>query len=185
MKCQVPESEYRFKALEILTFHIRDLNGERRVQALGETVDFSICKSCAQKKLDVIRRPDRRSCRSSMAFGGVILLGIILFAVFFTDGAIRLMGLACMAGGAMGLMDTIRRMRAKSAKYKQLSPEEALNRAAWECAIEAAPKKSGENDLTYMPVNEKTLNFKNGDLMVLYDLLPEIAAQAWDKIREV
>ena len=42
-----------------------------------------------------------------------------------------------------------------------------------------APKKEDMNDLTYIPVNEKTRSRKNGDLMILYNLLPEIAVQAW------
>lgn len=45
-----------------------------------------------------------------------------------------------------------------------------------------APKKENENDLTYIPINEQTLRRKNGDLMILYDLLPEIAVQAWNRL---
>ena len=47
-----------------------------------------------------------------------------------------------------------------------------------------APKKENENDLSYIPVNEKTLARKNGDLMILYHLLPEIAVEAWNKLHK-
>ena len=59
---------------------------------------------------------------------------------------------------------------------------EALEEAAWDVYLAEAPKKEGQNDLTYIPVNEKTLARKNGDLMILYRLLPEIAVEAWKRI---
>ena len=45
-----------------------------------------------------------------------------------------------------------------------------------------APKKENDNDLTYIPICEKTLARKNGDLMILYHLLPEIAVEAWNRL---
>ena len=54
--------------------------------------------------------------------------------------------------------------------------------SAWECLQEGAPKKQDVNDITYIPVDEKTLALKNGDLMVLYELLPEIALEAHRRI---
>ena len=45
-----------------------------------------------------------------------------------------------------------------------------------------SPRKEGSEDLTYIPINEKTLARKNGDLMVLYGLLPEISVQAWNRL---
>ncbi|MBQ5951399.1 MAG: hypothetical protein IJL66_04580 [Lachnospiraceae bacterium] len=44
------------------------------------------------------------------------------------------------------------------------------------------PKKDKDIDLTYIPVDQKTMQRKNGDLMILYDLLPEIALQAYDRV---
>ena len=35
-------AQYRFRALEIHTLHIRELK-EKRVQALGESVHFDVC----------------------------------------------------------------------------------------------------------------------------------------------
>jgi len=40
------------------------------------------------------------------------------------------------------------------------------------------------NDLTYIPVNGKSLKRKNGDLMILYGLLPEIAVEAWKRMHK-
>ena len=33
-----------------------------------------------------------------------------------------------------------------------------------------------------LPVNKKTRSRKNGDLMILYNLLPEIAVEAWKRL---
>ena len=51
--------------------------------------------------------------------------------------------------------------------------------------LDAAPKKNDINDISYIPVDEKTLARKNGDLMILYDLLPEIAIEAHKRIHGV
>ena len=59
---------------------------------------------------------------------------------------------------------------------------EALQEAAWDVFIAEAPKNEDVNDLTYIPVNEKTRSRKNGDLMILYNLLPEIAVEAWKRL---
>ena len=45
-----------------------------------------------------------------------------------------------------------------------------------------APKKENENALSYIPIDEKTRARKNGDLMILYHLLPEIAVEAWKRL---
>ena len=70
----------------------------------------------------------------------------------------------------------------KGSKDRSTDIDKALEEAAWECFLEAAPKKNDINDITYIPVNDQTLARKNGDLMILYDLLPEIALQVYDRI---
>ena len=44
---------------------------------------------------------------------------------------------------------------------------EAVEKADWLCVINNVQKKCGENDLSYIPINKKTLALKNGDLMIL------------------
>ncbi len=48
--------------------------------------------------------------------------------------------------------------------------------------MDHAPKKYKNNDVTYIPITSRTLSMKNGDLMVMYKLLPEIAVKAYDLI---
>ena len=65
-------------------------------------------------------------------------------------------------------------------ELSSVEKNEALEKAAWLCVLEGVPKKYKDNDLSYIPINEKTLALKNGDLMVLYKLLPQIAIQAYN-----
>ena len=79
----------------------------------------------------------------------------------------------------------IRNRSAKKRELSVLSEEQALYRCAWECLVDAAPKKNDINDITYIPVDAETLARKNGDLMILYDLLPEIAIAAHKRIHGI
>ena len=65
-------------------------------------------------------------------------------------------------------------------RYRGLSEAQALENAAWEAAVRCVPHKCGDHDLTYIPDTVDTLAMKNGDLMLCYELLPEIAVQAWN-----
>ena len=90
--------------------------------------------------------------------------------------------LAMVACGLLGTLGTWQRVTKKKRMYAAFSPEEALAQAAWDVFLDKAPKKYDINDITYIPIQEETLSRKNGDLMILYDLLPEIAVQAYNRI---
>lgn len=62
---------------------------------------------------------------------------------------------------------------------------QALEKAAWEVAVRCAPHKRGDHDLTYLPITPETMAMKNGDLMIAYQLVPQIAVQAWNTLHEV
>ena len=63
-----------------------------------------------------------------------------------------------------------------------MGTEEALLSSARALALTSAPRKQGDEDLSYIPAEKALLPAKKGDLMVLYDLLPEIALEAWKQI---
>jgi len=98
------------------------------------------------------------------------------------EGALRLLGLAMTVCGLLGLTGTWQRLTKKKRTFSALSPEDALHQAAWDVLLDKAPKKYDINDITYIPVDAQILARKNGDLMLLYDLLPEIAVQAYNRI---
>lgn len=180
--CGKETADYPFHVLTVHTLHVRDVSKEKRVQALGEFEDYCLCRGCAQEKLRAIRDPKALG-RALLPWGIVFLCGAGLTLAFWQgEGVLRLLGLAMLAASLLCALGALQTHRKVEEEYLLLSPEEAEAHAAWACFLDSAPKKSDINDLTYIPVNEETLARKNGDLMILYDLLPEIAVEAHKRI---
>jgi len=179
LKCGA-EGDYTFDVLEIQTLHIREMGGERRIQSLGLRQTWYICRNCAVDHLKEIM--DVRSMVFSLIlkFGLVLAAGLILTALTWNqDLPLRIPGFAAILTGAAGIAEGCRRVMNKAGEYRNLPEEEKIHTAAWDLLLETAPRKTEEgSDLTYIPIDEKTLNYKNGDLMILYDLLPDIAVRA-------
>lgn len=183
IKCGKETSHYPFHVLQVLTLHVRDLKGDKRIQALGDFEDYAVCRDCAQTKLDTILNNRSALLRGLAPFAAAQILGIVLAAVTWNgEGVLRLLGLAMTVCGLLGLTGTWQRLMQKKRAFSALSPEDALHQAAWDVLLDNAPKKYDINDITYIPIDEHTLARKNGDLMLLYNLLPEIAVQAYNRI---
>ena len=181
------EAVYPVKALEVRTLHVRSIGGEKRVQALGDEKTGSVCEACAREQLALSLDPIRASRPQLAAFGAVIAAGILIGAaalLFVKESrqVFLLLGIAALVCGALGVYEALRKAKEKAAALRALPEAEALEESAWDVYIAEAPRKEDVNDLTYIPVNEKTLRRKNGDLMVLYKLLPEIAVEAWKRL---
>ena len=111
--------------------------------------------------------------------------GFALTAVLWGGAPeLRLLGPAAVLCGALGTGSAVRQSLITRREYLALTQEQQKERAAWEVLLQAAPKKEGDNDLTYIPVTDKVLTMKNGDLMIEYHLLPAIAVQAWERLHE-
>ena len=179
---------YQFHVLEVRTLHIRDIDRERRVQALGNFRDYGVCRECEGKELEQSLRYIRGIRGKLIRFSAVALAGSVLAgaaAVKITGNRVFLMlGIAAVICGILGMIQSVSDGRRRAAELSAMSAEEAEKSAAWEAMKKAAPRKDGDNDLTYIPADGTTAARKNGDLMILYDLLPEIAVEAHKKIRE-
>ena len=187
IRCGGPAA-YPLQALEVRTLHVRSIGGERRVQALGDEKESAVCEACARAQLDLTLDPVKAAKPQLITFGAVFAAGIIIEAVtflFLKGHQIGiLLGLAALVCGALGIYDALRKAKEKAASLRALPEKDALAEAAWDVYLAEAPKKENENDLSYIPVNEKTLARKNGDLMILYHLLPEIAVEAWKRLHK-
>lgn len=173
-----------FRVLEVHTLHVRDMDGEKWVQALGELREFAVCSSCAGAFLERVLRPGTVLGKKLLPFLAVLVFGLTVSAVCLTgELALRMPGAAGILCGAAGICSTLQSAGRQKKAYAALPSEEALRRAAWDCLMETIPKKSGENDLTYIPVNSETLSLDIRDLSIAYDLLPAVAKQAWDRLR--
>ena len=186
IKCGRETAGYHFKVLQVQTLHVRDLNKAKRVQALGGFEEYDVCAACAEEKYN--KHMDNRAAvrKTIVLYGAMILVGLVL-TIFFWNAmaAFRMTGLGLTIGGGLCLYYGIYSAGARKREMSALSREDALYRCAWECLIDGAPKKNDINDITYIPVDEETLARKNGDLMILYDLLPEIAVQAHKRIHGI
>lgn len=186
IRCGNPAA-YPIRALEVRTLPVRGLGGERKVQALGDEKQDGVCEHCAQEHLKLSLDPVRAVKPQLIRFGAVFAAGLLIEAVtflFLKDNrqVFLLLGIAALVCGILGIYDALKKAKEKAASLRALPEAEALQEAAWDVFIAEAPKKEDVNDLTYIPVNEKTRSRKNGDLMILYNLLPEIAVEAWKRL---
>ena len=188
------KDDFRFRALTVRTIHLREMRGERRVQGLGGFTELTACRACAQQRLDAVLKPGKALASRLIPFAAIMIVGAVLAALFTfgggllvsaglgewaNDGVLRLFGLAALLCGALGLIGNLRTFADTRREYAALPDGEALEHAAWAVASEGAPQKSGDEDLTYIPVTARTLAMKNGDLMIAYKLVPDIAKEAY------
>jgi hypothetical protein len=183
ISCGKSEAEYRFQALEVQTLHLREFNGERKIQALGNVLELDICEDCAMAHLSGILSPGRNLFRKILPFALLIPPGILLTILFRGREPVYLMpGICAILCGCLGGLSAIMNACRRRQEYAVLDQKEALAKAAWDAVSACAPKKVGDNDLTYIPVTRESLARKNGDLMILYDLIPDIAKEAFRRI---
>ncbi len=183
------EAAYPVRAIEVRTLHVRSLGGEKRVQALGDDKESAVCEACARAQLQLSLDPAKAARPALLRFGAVFAAGILIIAavlLFVKESrqVFLLLGAAALVCGALGVYEALRKAKEKAASLAALPEAEALEEAAWDVFTAEAPKKEDVNDLTYIPVNGKSLKRKNGDLMILYGLLPEIAVEAWKRMHK-
>lgn len=183
IKCRKEHKDYRFRVLHVETLHVRDIK-EKRIQALGDFEEFTVCGDCAREKYTEYVDNAAVLKKTSLPFALMIVAGAVIAFLFKKDLPILLFGVGMLICGASCLMSNVRNRTAKQRELTALTEEEAMYRCAWECLTDAAPKKNDVNDITYIPVDEQTLARKNGDLMILYDLLPEIAIEAHKRLHQ-
>ena len=186
IRCGSPAA-YPIRALEVRTLPVRGLGGERKVQALGDEKQDGVCNHCAREQLKLSLDPVRAVKPQLIRFGAVFAAGLLIEAItllFLKDNrqVFLLLGIAALICGLLGIYDALKKAKEKAASLRSLPEAEALQETAWDVFIAEAPKKEDVNDLTYIPINEKTRSRKNGDLMILYSLLPEIAVEAWNRL---
>ena len=164
IRCGSPAA-YPIRALEIRTLHVRSLGGERRVQALGDEKQSSVCESCARNQLNLSLDPARAVKPQLLSYGAVFAAGLLIETVTFlfvkdSRQVFFLLGIAALICGVFGIVDALQKAKDKSAALRALPETEALEEAAWDVFAAEAPEKEDINDLTYIPVNEKSRSRK-------------------------
>lgn len=183
--CGRETGQLHFRALEVETLHIRGMKGESRIQALGEIRDWSVCSACAMERLNQILLPGWSIVRHMIPLLFLLLAGTVACIWLRSDKAmINLLGPAAVFCALAAGTSTVRRKLIQRNRYRVLPHQEAMRQAAWLRLMERAPKKHGENDLTYIPVDDSIQGMTVQQLMQEYRLLPAIAKQAFQRIKE-
>ena len=180
------DSFYTFHTIEVHTLPVRDFSGEKKVQALGQKTDFYVCSNCAQKRFDSVFNTFESFFSPSIPAFFLFLAGITVTWYFWQRNAapFKMLGIGAIICALAVVYTNLQKSAQLKKELGSVEKSEGLEKAAWLCVLEGVPKKYKDNDLSYIPINKKTLALKNGDLMVLYKLLPQIAVQAYNLMHE-
>lgn len=193
LKCKSDSPDaIRFRVLEVHTLHIRDFDGEKIIQALGEFQDYEICTACALEGARVFLYPAKLILRKCFPFVILILAGMILSLLLtFNDSwpglkgifAVKVIGPLAVIVGLSGIFANVREILRVREAVRKMNHDEAVKYSAYRLVIKNAPKKYNDNDITYIPVNNDTLNMSAQKLAEKYDLLSAIAVKAHEIIQ--
>ena len=178
--CGRPEGR-PLRVLKVRTLHVRGLDGDRRVQALGDFETFGICGDCLQARVARAGAPFTAVCRRAWPFLLVFIAGAALtWFLWDREWVLRMPGLAAIFCGVLGIGDAFVKAFRERDAFSSLSEGEARRRAALLLLAEKGPRKQGEEDLSWIPDDEAP---EPRALMARWDLLPAIAKQAAERLR--
>ncbi len=188
------QAQYTIRALQLRTLHVRTMTGEEKYQVPDDSVlEYGVCRECAAKRLKE-HRTGQSGRKRIIIFAVIALAGVLLLTGAARIGALagqdqisqvlRMLGLAAVICGIAGFLATARDAGAEKKRLSGMTEEKALEECAWQVFLDHAPKEMGEEkwNLTYIPVNAKTLSTLPGDLMILYDIQPGVAKEVMKKI---
>ena len=181
----------KFRLLEVHTLHIRDFDGEKIIQALGDFQNYEICTACALEGARVFLYPLKLILRKCLAFMILILAGIILSLMLTVNDsfmkeifAVKVIGPLAVIVGLSGILANVREILRVRESVSKMNHDEALHFSAYSLVIKNAPKKYQDNDITYIPVSKESQNMTPSQLAEKYNLLSAIAVKAHKLIQE-
>ena len=174
-------SEYKFHVLEVHTLHVRDFNGEKIIQALGDFKYLSVNSACVDSEMQAVIFPVKKILVKAFPFMIIFLAGLILtfmITLYNYPVAFRIIGPVAIFCGGTGTFDSVRKILSERKILLSLTQDEALNKIAFKCAVKSAPAKYKDNDLSYIPVDEIKRAESPEELAEKYNLLPAISRKA-------
>ncbi len=176
--CAASDAAYPFRVIDIQTLHIRDISGEKYVQAMGECADYAVCEACAKQYQSDVTGFGRKYQKKLIPAAGLILFGILYTLLVKVDILyMRLLGAIAVFLGLVIIVTVLKTYRDQKDHFSSLSEADALQHAAWLKLLDTLPKKNGDQDITYIPVNKTTKAMNARQLSETYDLLGAIAKQ--------
>ena len=169
---------------EVLTLHIRGMQ-ERRAQALGERLEVPLCDACLDQYVSIQAEPKPALVKAGLGFGVMLVLAILMF-VFLGAGSVpdlRLAGALLAGFSVLGFRQRWLKITGAARQAKEGTEEERRARFMGAFLHTLLPQKSGENDLSYIPLDEDTLSLSAAQLAARHRLLPQIALQLHKRLR--
>lgn len=171
-----------FRVLEVHTLHIRDFNGERIIQTLGELRSYEICTACTLEGVRAFLYPAGMIAVKCLPFMVLAVIGAVLsFALTLNAEmmiALRVIGPIAVFAGVSGVIGRVRDILRVRDELRNMNHDEAMRYSAYTLLLENAPKKYNDNDITYIPVNNETQSMTPSQLAGKYNLLPAISTKA-------
>lgn len=163
--------------LEVQTLHIRDIAGEKRVQALGNFIEAGVCDSCALRWQEDRQKP---SVHLAKPLGAALILLLVGMAAFLLleELPLRIFGLGSIVCALTVAFSAVQKLRRERSAARDRTDAENLAQASWDLLLSCLPRKAQDSDLTYLPVTEPFLDRTVQELVLEYDLLPAIAQKA-------
>ena len=172
-KCQKEGTVYSFQV--VLTLHVRSMKRVNRIQGLGEKVELCICDACAKEKVAELSDYKQRMKKALLPFAGFIAAGGLMF--FLPFKVTNFPGMFLAGIGVLDLFTTYTETKKTVENLQTFDQDTLLHIGAYRLAEEELPKKYGDNDLTYVPLDEATYKMEAKHLAIAFKLLPEIALQ--------
>ena len=195
LECKNDSSDVlKFRVLEVHTLHIRDFDGEKIIQALGEFQDYEICTACALEGVRAFLYPAKLILRKCFAFAVLILAGMILTLTLTVNDswpllegvfAVKALGPLAVIVGVSGVIGKVRGILRVRESVSKMNHDEAVRYSAYRLVIKNAPKKYQDNDITYIPVSRETQSMSASQLAEEYNLLPAISLKAHEMLRGI
>jgi hypothetical protein len=169
--------------LTIRTLHIRNFSGTSRIQGVGRIVEGTVCDDCINRQINNTLHPIKQSMKKLVQYGALTAAGILI-AAFVHDNVIRLFGASAALCGSLCMYSDLKKALEQQRVAKDNNDEQ--NHAFYSHLLitNNLPRKNGEEDLSYIPLNAGLAAESPGSLCVQYGLLPEIAIQVRDIAKE-
>lgn len=183
-----PASWQEMAFQEVLTLHVRAFAGEQRAQALGEVVKTRVCPACLQACVEN-SLDEKRSLRQLILRYGLIGLAGLLLLVLSRLPAVGqpalLPGVLALGFGGLGFVRARKEEKARLERLRAMDPEARQRELLPAFILRQLPDKSGENNLSYIPLTEELKNLEIPELMARYGLMKEIARQLKGRLEEI
>lgn len=164
--------------ITIRTLHIRSFGGVRRIQGLGNIVEGSVCKNCIERGINNALHPFK-NINNLKKFALYVIMSVagVLMAVFAAEDVIRLFGAGAALCGILCFLGDMKKINEQKRKTAYINEQQNYRRFSMELAANSLPKKNGEEDLTYIPLEIALASAPLGDLCAEYNLLLDIAKE--------